>query len=354
MSARRFRGFTLVELLVVIAIIGILIALLLPAVQAAREAARRSQCSNNLKQFGLALHNYHDTHKAFPAGTGPGVKANPTATAWDGWNAWGGIAGLLPFIEQAPLADLVVWDVYWNDTASGNRVVADSLVPSFNCPSDPGYMLDYGNMGSISYCLSHGPTSAWDVGAGQEVGMFDRLFWAKMASIKDGTSNTIAMSECQLGQNQGRWSTAKRDPAYIVPSVGGDLLQNPVIGSNRTFTPSAADIATIKTYYASCLAAYDAGSNWHDDYDQQGRFWVAGRAVWASYCTTLIGPNAGPGCDNDTSVTDLRVKEASSYHPGGALYLRADGSVSFASETIDQGTWIAVGTIKGGESVSAP
>ena len=354
MNRQRKSAFTLVELLVVIAIIGILIALLLPAVQAAREAARRSQCANNLKQFGLALHNYHDSNKAFPSSCGPGVKATPTATAWDTWNGWGGIAPLTAYIEQTALYDLIVWDVYWNDTTSGNRVVADALIPSFHCPSDPAYMLDYGNMGSTSYCLSHGPTSTWDVGAGQESGMFDRMFWARMASIKDGTSNTIAMSECRMGENQGMWSTAKRNPAYIVPSVGGDLLQNPVIGSNRTFTPAAADIAAIQTYYAGCLAAYDAGSGWHDDYDQQGRFWVSGRAVWAPYFTTLIGPNAGPGCDNDTSVTDLRVREASSYHPGGALYLKADGSVSFASETIDQGTWIALGTIKGGETVQAP
>jgi len=121
MNARRRLGFTLVELLVVIAIIGILIALLLPAVQAAREAARRSQCANQLKQFGLALHNYHDTFKAFPAATGPGVKANLGATAWDNWNGWGGIAPLTAFMEQNALFDRVTWDVYWNWNAAGTN-----------------------------------------------------------------------------------------------------------------------------------------------------------------------------------------------------------------------------------------
>jgi prepilin-type N-terminal cleavage/methylation domain-containing protein len=353
MNPTRRHGFTLVELLVVIAIIGILIALLLPAVQAAREAARRSQCSNNLKQFGLALHNYHDTFNAFPTGAGPGVKANPTTYVWDGWNAWGGVAPLTAFMEQTALYDRMVWDVYWNDTVSGNRVVADTLIPIFNCPSDPGYMLDYGNMGSISYCLSHGPTSSWDVGAGQEVGMFDRLYWCKIAAIRDGTSNTIAMSECRLGQNQGMWDTKKRNPAYIIGNAGA-LTQSPQIGSANTFTSSATDIATIKTYYASCLAMYDAGTTDYGEADQQGRFWVSARAVWAPYFTTLIGPNAGPGCNNDVSVTTVSVKEASSYHPGGAQTLKADGSVTFASETTDQATWISLGTINGGESVQGP
>ncbi len=354
MNARGRRGFTLVELLVVIAIIGILIALLLPAVQAAREAARRSQCSNNLKQLGLALHNYHDTYKTFPAATGPPV-CNGTACN-HGWEGWGGIAPMIAFMEQRALADQITWDQYWNrnDPANGvtNRVVADSIIGGLQCPSDPGFNFDYGNAGPTSYNLSHGPTSVWDVSNSQVVGMFDRLYWCRLADIRDGTSNTIAMAEAKMGRNQGMWDVSKRDESYIVGGVGDLVQPSPRIGNARTFTPRAADINAINTYYQGCLAAYDSGSGFNTNYcDQQGRFWVSGRAAWAPYITTLVGPNAGPACDNDTgSPTDLRVKEPSSYHPGGAQVLKADGSASFASETTDQAVWISSGTMNGGET----
>jgi prepilin-type processing-associated H-X9-DG protein len=162
------------------------------------------------------------------------------------------------------------------------------------------------------------------------------------------------MSECQLGQGGGMWDPGRRDPSYRVTGTG-NLVQSPVIGHNRTFTNSAVDIATIRTYYDNCLSMYDSGAGGDfGNSDEQGRFWVSGRAVWASYCTTLVGPNAGPSCDNDTSVTSIDVKDPSSYHPGGAQVLKADGSVDFASETIDQGLWIAWGSSRGGESVSLP
>ena len=353
MTARRHRGFTLVELLVVIAIIGILIALLLPAVQAAREAARRSQCANNLKQFGLALHNYHDTHQAFPTGCGPAVSQAPGTPATWTWAAWSGVAGLTAFMEQNVLYDRINWLVDFNNSASGNRAVTETMIPSFNCPSDPGFMVDYGNVGTISYNLCHGPASSWECGRNGQAGLFERMVWYKIATVLDGTSNTIAMSEGRLGVNQGKWSTDRRDPLYRVINAGV-LSQSPVMGSSASFTNSAVDIATINTYYNNCLSMYDAGSGWEDQSDQQGRFWAASNAWWASYCTTLVGPNAGPGCDDDASVTIVRVKEPSSYHPGGVQTLLTDGSVTFISETIDQATWIALGTIKGGETVQVP
>jgi hypothetical protein len=173
-----------------------------------------------------------------------------------------------------------------------------------------------------------------------------------MADVLDGTSNTLAMAEARLGLNSGMWDTRRRDPRYIVANTG-NLVQSPAVGSNRTFTNSPADIATINAFYLACLAQYDAGSGYHvESADRQGRFWVSGRMVWSPHISTLIGPNAGPGCNNDESVTLLSVKEASSYHPGGVMTMRADASVTFASETINQGIWIALGTMNGGEAIS--
>ena len=357
MNTRKRQGFTLVELLVVIAIIGILIALLLPAVQAAREAARRTQCNNHLKQLGLALHNYHDTHKAFPASAGPGILSNASDT--DGpnntWDAWGGIAPMIAFMEQSALADKINWLYYWNDnTACENRIVADSMIATLQCPSDPANGYDYGNMGPTSYGLSHGPTSYWDVPNGSVVGMFDRMFWGKMSDIRDGTSNTVAMAETRLGRNAGMWNPARRDPRYIVFSTGAHLTQPaPVLGSGNTFTGRTADLDAINAYYANCLSMYDAGTGYNANgySDQQGRFWVAGRSGWGGYVTTLVGPNAGPGCQFNTDVTIQDIREPSSYHPGGVQILKADGSGSFVSETINQATWIAMGSMNGGEAL---
>ena len=126
---RRRCGFTLVELLVVIAIIGVLVALLLPAVQAAREAARRSQCSNNLKQIGIALHNYHDVYLAFPMNYRPAGNTFTTQYATEGW-----MKAILPFIEQRPLADGTLPAA--SMSVAGNLVASDTVIKAYLCPSD--------------------------------------------------------------------------------------------------------------------------------------------------------------------------------------------------------------------------
>ncbi|WP_417731529.1 DUF1559 domain-containing protein [Rosistilla oblonga] len=352
---RSAKGFTLVELLVVIAIIGILVGLLLPAVQAAREAARRMSCSNNMKQLGLALHNYHDTYQSFPASAGVTLSTNASGQ-YDGWNSWSGLASILPFIEQGPLYDQI--DFRYNfaaniaGVAEHSTVVRRTLLDAFLCPSDPGSDVSYtADMAPSSYSFSHGPCTSWDVGNGSEPGVFDKAYFCRFRDITDGTSNTLAMAESKIGRNQGQWdsSNPNRDESYRV--VVGTALRQSISGTNTTFRNTPAFITEINTYLDTCLGMYDSGSGWDGQSDEQNRWWAWGGAFRGPYVTTLRGPNAGPSCDNDASVTDISMKEASSNHPGGCMTLRADASVNFAGETTDQATWIALGSRAYGETL---
>src|SRR5687768_5107737 len=196
MSSRR-AGFTLVELLVVIAIIGVLVALLLPAVQAAREAARRSQCSNQLKQFIIAAHNYHDTMLVFPAGRNR-RDISPHAA-------------LLPYYEQTNVHNLVDYTKSWNH--ANNAAARSAKIAFFNCPSDPQNFVPAGYAGT-SYRANQGsgvlwgqpPTNPSDPNFGMPGpnGIFYENSYLNMSAITDGTSNTAAFSEHQKGDfNQG-------------------------------------------------------------------------------------------------------------------------------------------------------
>jgi len=242
-------GFTLVELLVVIAIIGILIALLLPAVQAAREAARRSQCTNNLKQMGLALHNYHDANKKFPYNYHDANKKFPSmgqgTTEWAG-NVWensnyahlSGFAVMLPYLENAPLYDMITsgdgvsppWgSVPWHNVYQAWR---EEPGDGFHCPSDPGATepsQQHGHAKNVNYSFCVGDectdTGWWNVPWGpprKPRGIFARYSFHSIGDIKDGTSNTIAMSEMTVGTR----------PGYM--SIHGNYVQDhaAVVGQN--------------------------------------------------------------------------------------------------------------------------
>lgn len=228
---RRVRGFTLIELLVVIAIIAILIALLLPAVQQAREAARRTQCKNNLKQLGLALHNYHDTHKSFPMGCAARYNGNPVAGNYE---SWGWTAAILPFLDQAPLFNqLGVNDRTLNEAlvAAGptNTGALDTAFPAltaYQCPSDTtGPRLVNGMVRNNFGGGSSGTTNNWRPPTLNYPGMIgiaqirvpnhknDRrprgTFYSgdcvKMRDYTDGTSNTILCGEREKAAGAGSW-----------------------------------------------------------------------------------------------------------------------------------------------------
>ena len=212
MPKLRQRGFTLIELLVVIAIIATLIALLLPAVQQAREAARRSQCKNNLKQFGLALHSYHETSNCLPPSF---IDSNPAMgsalNAANNLNGLGWGTMVLPFVDQAPLYHKISLETggfarSWLDSnndgiLSSNDAIpsAKTILPVFNCPSDPagGINPDKGNMGKSNYLVNSG--TGGNAFSALPAAMIDGVFFQssnkRLRDITDGSSNTIFLAE---------------------------------------------------------------------------------------------------------------------------------------------------------------
>jgi prepilin-type N-terminal cleavage/methylation domain-containing protein/prepilin-type processing-associated H-X9-DG protein len=336
-------GFTLVELLVVIAIIGILIALLLPAVQSAREAARRAQCLNHLKQLGLALHNYYDTHNAFPALIG-----GPSESGMNGATTprFSGFIGMLPFLEQLPMYETIsksptyVWNAGFQPWKT--------QTPTLLCPSDidtkdvvhdDGVTVwghnNYAFCTGDSYRYLHWDTSTWAYPKKAPVrGLFGPHSYTRIAEITDGTSNTIAMGE------------------IAKPPAGNAFGRN---SFNNTTNPvnCRADYANGKYLNESALLARNRSL---------GTRWCDGRAGYTG-CNAILPPN-GPVCNGQTT---LGVLTMGSRHPGGVNVAMADGSVRFVSETIDTGNlsasavdtgtspygaWGAMGSKDGGEAVS--
>lgn len=330
----RKRGFTLVELLVVIAIIGVLIALLLPAVQQAREAARRMECQNKLHQLGLALHNHHDTYLEFPK---RGVLAGP----YDGRVS--GMIMLLPFLEQSALAQSIK-----NHGLSAPPTPWASFAPwkqpldALACPSDPGIAMGLGSTGTAPnnyrFCIGDQYNS---VNSSTTVfrGLFDCKAGKSFKDITDGTSNTVMMAERSTGID----STQVRQGFAINVSFTSDpsTCKGQVSTTNRNL------------YSGSSI---DRGAKrWNDQF------------VPFSGFSTILPPNS-PSCYTSSNEnTAQALVSATSYHPGGVNVLMGDASVKFIPETINTGdltqpqpssgrspygVWGALGSINGGETVS--
>jgi len=343
----RRQGFTLIELLVVIAIIATLVAILLPAVQQAREAARRSSCKNNMKQIGLALHNYHDTYNTFPpaavhVGTPPNISANCAdgrSTSWG--TTW--VISILPFMEQPALYDRYDSTQFsrFGTYTTGNGAVVSQKLPALLCPSSPsgagfltqgwdgvtGSTSNNGGYAKGNYAANAGANYLMAITNSQDQGYFcaAKQWGAQMRDATDGLSNTIMIGEIvnditgNQGDDRGAWG---------FPS--GCLFN--VYGTDSDGLP------TPTTQNRSLTLIHTPNSNKYSD-----------SSPYASNATTAVfNVRNSPDATRDGSNVTSR-----SWHKGGVQVTLGDGSVQFISENIDGTTYLNLMRISDGAVIGA-
>ncbi|MCA8983753.1 MAG: DUF1559 domain-containing protein [Planctomycetaceae bacterium] len=321
----RAAGFTLIELLVVIAIIAILVALLLPAVQQAREAARRTSCKNNLKQIGLAMHNYESTYRTLP-GINSAVSQHNFSPQ----------SKILPFCDQANLQNLIDFNAPLTLGSAGSQYInpvqqaaAQTVIPFFMCPSDPVDPLvidDNGLWAPLSYMVNAG-TGENTPGGVQQYKLQnpnDGLFWytssSKLASITDGLTNTLLTAEAPIGNGL---------QTSISPVKANEIKQTMIsVGGSSQVTDALCQ-------------GYTAYSG------KRGRQWIRGNAMNCTF-NTHHQPNQ---MVVDCVSNGMGFVKAGSWHKGGAQAGMCDGSVRFISENIDHVIWQALSTRSGGEVI---
>ena len=320
----RRSGFTLIELLVVIAIIAVLIALLLPAVQQAREAARRTQCKNNLKQLGLALHNYHDVYSTLPPGNTGGVVFSGLSVH----------ARILPQLEQVPLFNMINWNSNYLDPS--NSAPLNLTLTMFRCPSDNSTRLPGNAGGANNYYYNQGVNILFSgnpafetTAANQALPAADGLFYRdssiRLGDITDGTSNTSMFSERKIGDGSASISSPEDTFAPgTYPNTPDEAVSqcNAMDPSNLSFQYPAASVQNV-------------GAPW----------------LYAYHSTTIYWHTNVPNGRSCMFPPGRIMAGASSRHIGGVHTLLADGSARFVSSNIDLKVWRGIGTRSGGEII---